>query len=130
MSEKMRNKDFTDILSQSALVGMEEDNEVTDGDGEVVVEYDEIDSSKTLQEEIADLMAQGAVNGSLGGDEEEVCVGTNLEQYIGYESLYTVKLEPKRVEISYNFFSYSAAFCGNKYVAEYMDETLIKKTTC
>jgi len=85
----MKNKDFTDTLSQSAPVGMEEDDEVTDGDDEVVVEYDEIDSSKTLEEEIADFMAQGTVDGPLGGplggDEEEVCVGTNLEQYIGYE---------------------------------------------
>jgi len=30
------------------------------------------------------------------------------------------------MEISYNFFSYSAAFRGNKYVAECTDEILIK----
>ena len=64
----------------------------------------EIDSSITVEEEIADLMAGGAVGRAgdavdqaggaadqAGGavedllEEDEVCVGTNLEQYIGYE---------------------------------------------
>jgi len=36
----------------------------------------------TVEEEIADLMAGGAVDDL---EEDEVCVRTNLEQYIGYE---------------------------------------------
>jgi len=82
----MKNKEFVDTLSQSGPVGTEEDDEVTEDDEKEVVEYDEIDSSKTVQEEIADFMAKGSVDGQLGEEEEEeVCVGTNLEQYIGHE---------------------------------------------
>ena len=64
-------------------IGVEEEEEEVTGDGsEKVIEYDEIDSSKTVEEEITDLMAGGAVDDL---EEDEVCVRTNLEQYIGYE---------------------------------------------
>jgi len=84
LSEWMKNsKDFTDTLSRVGPIGVEEEEEEVTGDGsEKAIEYDEIDSSKTVEEEIADLMAGGAVNDL---EEDEVCVGTNLEQYIGYE---------------------------------------------
>ena len=82
----MNSKDFTNSLSQLGSLGIEED-EFADGGHEGVIEYDDIDSSKTVEEEIADFMAKGTVDGSLGKDEDEdeVCVGTDLEQYIGYE---------------------------------------------
>ena len=65
---------------------VDEEDEATDDDNsEGVVEYDEIDSSKTVEEEIVDLMAASAVDGSLDEGQDEVCVGTDLEQYIGYE---------------------------------------------
>ena len=82
----MNSKDFTDTLSQLGSLGTEED-EFADSGNEGAIEYDDIDSSKTVEEEIADLMAKDTVDGSLDEDEDEdeVCVGTDLEQYIGYE---------------------------------------------
>jgi hypothetical protein len=84
LSEQMKNsKGFADTLSQLEPIGTEDDDEVTDNHSGGTVEEDEIDSSKTLSEEIVDLMAAGMADGPSDGD--EVCVGTNLEQYIGYE---------------------------------------------
>ena len=55
LSERMQSKDFTDTLPQFGLSGVEEDDdEVTGYDDEGAVKYDEIDSSKALDEEIAD----------------------------------------------------------------------------
>jgi len=85
--ERMKNsKDFTDTLSRTGTIGTEEEEEEEEwvtNNGSKVIEYDEIDSSKTVEEEIADLMAGGAVDDLV--EDDEVCVGTNLEQYIGYE---------------------------------------------
>ena len=100
--------DFAKTLSQMEPIGIEGDEEVEDGNQEgTVVNYDEIDSSKTLEEEIADLMTSGGVEEVADPmaidaeeeiadpmttdvvdnplDEDEVCVGTNLEEFVGYE---------------------------------------------
>jgi hypothetical protein len=63
-------------------MGEEKDGGTADGDGEgFIVEYDETDSSKTLDQEIADLMTVPGVD----TPSDEVCVGTDLEQFIGHE---------------------------------------------
>jgi len=77
------SQDFLDTLSQVEPVGTEDDEVVDEVQENSTVEHDEIDSSKTLGEEIADLMTAPGVGGS--SDEGEVCVGTDLEQFIGYE---------------------------------------------
>ena len=82
LSERMKkSKEFTDTLSRLEPVGTEDDEVISDVGG-MAVEYDEVDSSKTVEEEVVDLMAAEVDDSS---DEGKVCVGTNLEQYIGYE---------------------------------------------
>jgi len=82
LAERMKDQDFANTLgSQPEPLGTEDDEVIGDGDGDVL--HDGIDSSRTLDEEITDLMTSGTSDGP--SDEDEVCVGTNLEQYIGYE---------------------------------------------
>ena len=45
--------------------------------------YDEIDSSKTMDEEIASFMVMDKVDEP--SEDDEVCVGTDLAQFIGHE---------------------------------------------
>lgn len=84
LAKRVKNsKAFVNSLSCMEPIGTEEDDEVDgDDEGERTVEYDEIDSSKTL-EEIADLMTTQTADDP--SDEGEVCIGTNLEEFIGYE---------------------------------------------
>ena len=53
-----------------------------DQEGNSII-YDEIDSSKTMDEEIANFMVVGTVDEPV--EEDEVCVGTDLAQFIGHE---------------------------------------------
>ena len=83
LAERIKNsQDFSDTLFRAEPMGVEDNEAIANGDQEEsTVEYDEIDSSKTLDEEIADLMTIPGV----GDPSEEVCVGTDLEQFIGHE---------------------------------------------
>lgn len=85
LAKRMKDsKDFADTLSQPEPIGTEDDDEIADDDDEHnTIGHDEIDSSKTLDEEIADMVALDVTDGP--SDEDEVCVGTNMEQYVGYE---------------------------------------------
>lgn len=67
-------------------MGTEDDdsNPLTDEAANSVT-YDEIDSSKTVGEEIADLMTGDVGKVSELSEEGEVCIGTDLSQFIGYE---------------------------------------------
>ena len=63
-------------------MGVEDDEGVADVKPSwFTVGYDETDSSKTLDEEIADLMTRPGVD----DPSDEVCVGTDLEQFIWHE---------------------------------------------
>ena len=83
LAELIKNSQaFSIKLSWAEPMGVENDKDSTGGDQEnFAVEHDNIDSSKTLDEAIGDLMAiPGADDLS-----DEVCVGTDLEQFIGHE---------------------------------------------
>src|ERR1700743_1039612 len=83
LAERIKNSQaFSMTLSRAEPMGVENDEDSAGGDQEdFAVEHDEIDSSKTLDEAIGDLMAiPGADDLS-----DEVCVGTDLEQFIGHE---------------------------------------------
>jgi len=85
LAERMKNsQEFSSTLFRVEPIGTE-DNEVDADEDEEdsTIEYDEIDSSKTLDEEIGDLMTVSGVDDP--SDEGEVCVGTDLDQFIGYE---------------------------------------------
>jgi len=80
----MKDQDFVDTLSHPEPIGTEDD-EVADNNGsnDNAIQHDEIDSSKTLNEEIADLMALGARDDP--SEVDEVCIGTNLGKFVGHE---------------------------------------------
>jgi hypothetical protein len=80
----MSSQEFTDTLYESETVGTaEEEEELSDVQEDDSIIYDEIDSSKTLDEEIANFMVMGTADEP--SEEDEVCVGTDLLQFIGHE---------------------------------------------
>lgn len=70
-----------DTLFAMEPIGTEDDPIGDQGEGEII--YDDIDSSKTIDEEIVDLMTKNAEDEL--SEEEEVCIGTDLDQFIGHE---------------------------------------------
>ena len=83
LEERIKNSHiFSNTLFRAEPIGVEDDEVIPHGDQESsTVEIDEIDSSKTSDEEIADLMTTPGVSEK----SEEVCIGTDLEQFIGHE---------------------------------------------
>ena len=83
LAEQIKNSQaFFMTLSQAEPMGVENDEDSTGGDQEdFAVEHGEINSSETLDEAIGDLMAIPGADDLL----DEVCVGTDLEQFIGHE---------------------------------------------
>jgi hypothetical protein len=81
----MSSQEFIDTLSGMEPIGIEEDDEnylPSDQKGDAVI-YDEIDSSKTIDEEVIALMTADMEDGV--SEDGEVCVGTDLSQFIGHE---------------------------------------------
>ena len=83
LAERIKNsQEFSNTLFRAEPMGVEGNEVYDDGDQEnSIIKYDEIDSSKTLDEEVTDLMTVPGVDDST----EEVCIGTDLEQFIGHE---------------------------------------------
>jgi hypothetical protein len=80
----MNSQEFTDTLHEPEPIGTEDDEEDISHDQEAnPIIYDEIDSSKTMDEEIANFMVMDTVDEP--SEEDEVCVGTDLSQFIGQE---------------------------------------------
>jgi len=89
----MKDQDFVNTLSLPEPIGTEDDEVVDNNNGDAI-QHDEIDSSKTLNEEIADLMSLGARDGP--SEQDEVCIGTNLGVMIFTGFLPFFFLSPKR----------------------------------
>jgi hypothetical protein len=83
LAERIKNsKEFSNTIYRVEPMGVEGDEVIADEDQEgSTIGYDEIDSSKTLDEEIADLMTVPGKD----DEPEEVCVGTDLEQFVGHQ---------------------------------------------
>ena len=83
LAKQIKNSQaFSMTLSWAEPMGVENDEDVTGGDQEnFAVEHDEIDPSKTLDGAIGDLMTIPRADNL----SDEVCVGTDLEQFIGHE---------------------------------------------
>lgn len=81
LEERMKSQEFMDTLFGMEPTGTEDDPETSQDNN--VITYDETDSSKTVMEEVADLMNRQAVDELI--EDGEVCIGTNLAQFIGHE---------------------------------------------
>ena len=77
----MSSQEFTDTLHEPEPIGTEEDPPDNQEGNHII--YDDIDSSGTMDEEIAGFMVMGLADES--SVEDEVCVGTDLSQFIGNE---------------------------------------------
>ena len=83
LAERMNNQEFSKTLYEPEVIEIEDDNgDLPNDQGDDHITYDEIDSSKTVGEEIAHLMVNGKEDKA--SEEDEVCVGTNLSQFIGH----------------------------------------------
>lgn len=79
----MSSQEFINTLHEPEPVGEEEEEALSNDQGDNSVIYDEIDSSMTMDEEIANFMVTGTAVEPSEGD--EVCIGTDLSQFIGHE---------------------------------------------
>jgi len=86
VAKRMKSPEFANTLAGMVPMGTEDDDSnPLSGQGVNSIIYDETDSSKTVGEEITDLMTRGVGTVSELTEEGEVCVGTDLSQFIGYE---------------------------------------------
>ena len=79
----MDSQEFTSTLYDPETVEIEEAEELSNDQENNSVICDETDSSKTMEEEIANFMVMGTADEI--SEEDEVCVGTDLSQFIGHE---------------------------------------------
>lgn len=80
----MNSQEFTSTLHEPEATGVgDDDGDLPNNQEDNPIIYDEIDSSKTMDEETADFMAMGTADEV--SEEDEVCVGTNLSQFLGHE---------------------------------------------
>jgi hypothetical protein len=82
--------EFAKNLSRPETMGAEDDEELDEGDPTDEVVYDEIDSSRTIDEEVEALILQksGHLEGEPGAESNHGdvhIVGAHVERYTGYE---------------------------------------------